>query len=63
MLGDNTVLEGDVKLYNVTVNGVLKQTSVTKLVVESYIRSLSLNEQSQTAVIPVTAEGKEILFG
>jgi hypothetical protein len=49
--------------YNVVVGGVVKRAGVQRIVAESYIRTLSLNEQSQTSLVAVTNDGKQILFG
>jgi hypothetical protein len=57
------LMEEEGKKYNVVVNGVVRRASVPKIVAESYIRTLSVNEQSQTSIVPVTSDGKEILFG
>ena len=66
MLVQNEVtklMEEENKKYNVVVNGVVRRASVPKIVAENYIRTLSVNEQSQTSIVPVTNDGKEILFG
>ena len=61
--GNLNLIEDNNQKYNVIVNGVVKRSGVPKFVAESYIRTLTLNEQSQTSMIPVTNEGKQILFG
>lgn len=49
--------------YNVLVNGVLMKEAVAKFIAEQYVCTLSEEDQKQTKLVPVTSEGKEILFG
>lgn len=58
-----SLIEDNNQKYNVVVNGVIKRAGVPKFVAESYIRTLTLNEQSRTSMVPVTNDGKQILFG
>ena len=58
-----SIVEDNNQKYNVIVNGVIKRSNVAKFIAESYIRTLSSSEQSQTSIVPVTNDGKEILFG
>lgn len=58
-----SLVEDEKQKYNVIVNGVLMRSNVPRFIAESYIRTLTVNEQSHASMIPITNEGKEILFG
>jgi 5S rRNA maturation endonuclease (ribonuclease M5) len=53
----------EVNRYNVVVDGKTEKRSVSRIVAESYILTLSESMQSKAVLVPVTNEGKEILFG
>lgn len=63
LVDKNAVLETDDSKFNVIVNGVTVRFCVPKYIAESYIRSLTLEDQARVKLIPVTSDGKQILFG
>ena len=49
--------------YNVVVNGKVKRENVLQRVAEQYIQLLSEDLQAKATMVPVTDDGKQILFG
>jgi hypothetical protein len=49
--------------YNVVVDGNTVRYGVPLFIAESYVKSLSENEQGRVKLVPVTDDGKEILLG
>lgn len=49
--------------YRVVVNGSILNESPTELLAEAYLTTLDEKDRSVAVIIPVTADGKQILNG
>jgi hypothetical protein len=49
--------------FNVVVNGKTERANVPKTVAESYVGGLDEDSRKAAYIVPITDDGKEVLFG
>lgn len=60
---NNILNENEVLKYRVIVDNVILNESTTLFLAQNFIATLTNDKQERAKIIPITENGKEVLFG
>ena len=60
---NNMIRETQNVRYQVKVNGITLNESVSKTLAEQFISTLLPEQRNQAIIVPVTDQGSQVLFG